>query len=221
MRGRVLLVTGALMASTTAVAHAEPPVTSTGWGSAGSADVLVDTQHVVTGELARCDADGPASARTTGGEAGPAAVFGFGGATCARKGPVASVQTGGQRFESDLLKHYGGPVLKVRTYAVGCATTDDSGSTGSMSIGEVTGFTVPSSIPANYRITVPGGEAGTALATITLNETVTPQPADGSLVTHAVHIKLFPQGGPASGDIYLGTAACNPFGKHPNVALGA
>ncbi|GAA1023957.1 MULTISPECIES: choice-of-anchor P family protein [Amycolatopsis] len=213
MRGRILLVTGVLLAAAPAAAHADPPVTSTGWGSAGSLDVLVDHEHVVTGELARCDADGPASARTPGGAAGEVAVFGFGGTSCERKGPVAQVKTGGQRFESDLLTRYGGPELKVRTYSVGCATTTDSGSTGSMSIGEVSGFTIPSSIPANYRITIPGGAAGTALATITLNETVTPQPADGSLVTHAVHVKLFPQGGPASGDIYLGTAACNPYGK--------
>ena len=213
MRARALLVAGGLLLAAPAAAHADPPVTSTGWGSAGSLDVLADNQHVVTGELARCDADGPADARTTGGAAGQIAVFGFGGTVCGRNGPVVDVQAGGQRFESDFLTRFGGPKLKIRTYAVGCSTNTDSGSTGSMSIGEVSGFTVPSSVPANYRITVPGGAAGTALATITLNETVTPTPADGSLVTHAVHVKLFPQGGPASGDIYLGTAACNPYGK--------
>jgi len=210
---RTLLVTGVLLLAAPSAAYADPPVTSTGWGSAGSVDVLADNQHVVTGELARCDADGPASARTLGGAAGQIAQFSFGGTVCGRKGPIADVQAGGQRFESGFLTRYGGPRLKVRTYSAGCATTTDSGSTGSMSIGEVSGFLVPSSIPANYRITVPGGAAGTALATITLNETVTPTPADGSLVTHAVHVKLFPQGGPASGDIYLGTAACNPYGK--------
>ncbi|WP_020657341.1 choice-of-anchor P family protein [Amycolatopsis benzoatilytica] len=221
MRGRTLLVTGVLLLAAPAAAHADPPIESTGWASAGSLDVLADNEHVVTGELARCDADGPATVRTPGGAAGRIAVFGFGGTVCGRNGPIAEAQAGGQRFESDFLARYGGPKLKVRTYAVNCSTTADAGSTGSMSIGEVAGFTVPSSIPANYRITVPGGPAGTALATITLNETVTPTPADGSLVTHAVHVKLFPQGGPASGDIYLGTAACNPFGKHPNVAWGA
>ncbi|MBB4688857.1 hypothetical protein [Amycolatopsis jiangsuensis] len=206
-----VVLTGMLAGVVAPVAHADP-VTSTGWGSAGSLDVLLDDQHVVTGELARCDADGPSSARSSGGVAGDVADFGFGGTTCGRDGAVATVQAGGQRFETDLLRRWGGPVLKVRTYSSGCATTE-SGSTGSMSIGEVSGFTVPSSVPANYLITIPGGEAGTALATVTLNETVTPQPADGSLVTHAVHLKLFPQGGPASGDLYLGTAACNPYGK--------
>jgi hypothetical protein len=95
---------------------------------------------------------------------------------------------------------------------VKCATTA-TGSQGEVSIGAVEGITVPAQIPPNDRIVIPGGPAGTALATVILNETVTPQPPDGSLVTHAVHIELFPQGGPASGDIYLGTAACDPFGK--------
>ena len=167
---------------------------------------------MTTGDLARCDADGPVAARSDGGKTGDVAVFGLGGTTCGRKDTVTTVQAGGQRFESDVLKRYGGPVLKVRTYSVGCSTTRN-GSTGDVSIGTVEGITVPSSIPANYRVAIPGGAAGTALATVTLNETVTPQPADGSLVTHAVHIQLFPQGGPAGGDIYLGTAACNPFGK--------
>ncbi|WP_233573789.1 hypothetical protein [Amycolatopsis panacis] len=204
----VTVLTGLLLGT---AAHAAE-VTSTGWGSAGSLDLLVDGEHVVTGELARCDADGPLSARSDGGVAGNVADFGFGGSTCGRTGAVATAQGGGQRFETDLLRRWGGPVLKVRTYSSGCSTTE-SGSTGSMSIGEVSGLTVPSSIPANYSITIPGGEAGTAMATVTLNETVTPQPADGSLVTHAMHLKLFPQGGPASGDLYLGTAACNPYGK--------
>ncbi|MGW4486523.1 hypothetical protein ACWEOE_22080 [Amycolatopsis sp. NPDC004368] len=213
MRGRILVTATALLgaAAAGAPAHADAP-TSTGWGSSGSVDVLVDNQHVVTGELARCDADGPTSVRTEGGATGDVADFGLGGTTCGRTGPAATVTAGGQRFEADVLKRYGGPALSVRTYSAGCTTTRN-GSTGTVSIGEVKGFTVPSSIPANYRVLIPGGAAGTALAAITINETVTPQPADGSLVTHAVHIQLFPQGGPASGDIYLGTAACNPFGK--------
>ncbi|MEW2507151.1 hypothetical protein AB0878_42520 [Amycolatopsis sp. NPDC047767] len=215
MRGRVLVTATALLgaaaAGLPAPALADGP-TSTGWGSSGSVDVLVDNQHVVTGDLARCDADGPTAARTTGGDTGDVAVFGLGATTCGRNGTTATVAAGGQRFEADVLKRFGGPAITVRTYSAGCSTTKN-GSSGTVSIGEVGGFTVPSSIPANYRVLIPGGEAGTALAAITINETVTPQPADGSLVTHAVHIQLFPQGGPAGGDIYLGTAACNPFGK--------
>ncbi len=204
-----------LLAVTTLVAPllvAAAPVTSTGWASSGSLDVTVDNEHVVTGELAKCTVDGPYSARTTGGATGDVAVFGIGESGCGRSDAVSIAQASGHRFEATVLERYGGPALSVRTYSAKCATTA-TGSLGEVSIGAVEGITVPAQIPPNHRIVIPGGPAGTALATVILNETVTPQPPDGSLVTHAVHIELFPQGGPASGDIYLGTAACNPFGK--------
>ncbi|MFJ9780482.1 choice-of-anchor P family protein [Amycolatopsis sp. NPDC101161] len=191
---------------------AAAPVTSTGWASSGSLDVTIDNEHVVTGDLAKCTADGPYAARTPGGETGEIAVFGTGESGCGRSDAVSIAQASGHRFEATVLKRYGGPALSVRTYSVKCATTA-TGSQGEVSIGAVEGITVPAQIPPNDRIVIPGGPAGTALATVILNETVTPQPPDGSLVTHAVHIELFPQGGPASGDIYLGTAACDPFGK--------
>lgn len=188
---------------------AAAPATSTGWASSGSVDVTVDNEHVVTGELAKCTADGPYSAQTQGGATGDIASFGFGESGCGRSGAVSVAQGAGHRFETTVLKRYGGPVLSVRTFSAKCATTA-TGSQGEVSVGTVEGITVPPQIPPNDRIVVPGGPAGTALATVVLNETVTPQPPDGSLVTHAVHIQLFPQGGPASGDIYLGTAACDP-----------
>lgn len=191
---------------------AAAPATSTGWASSGSLDVTVDNEHVVTGELAKCTVDGPYSARTAGGATGDVAVFGIGESGCGRSGAVSIAQATGHRFTATVLKRYGGPVITVRTFSAKCATTE-TGSGGEVSIGEVEGITVPAQIPPNDRIVIPGGPAGTALATVVLNETVTPQPPDGSLVTHAVHIELFPQGGPASGDIYLGTAACDPFGK--------
>ncbi|WP_332845864.1 choice-of-anchor P family protein [Amycolatopsis mongoliensis] len=191
---------------------AAAPVTSTGWASSGSVDVTIDNEHVVTGELAKCTVDGPYSARTQGGETGDVAVFGFGETGCGRSDAVSIAQASGHRFETTVLKRYGGPALSVRTYSAKCATTA-TGSLGEVEVGTVGGITVPAQIPPNDRIVIPGGPAGTALATVILNETVTPQPPDGSLVTHALHIKLFPQGGPASGDIYLGTAACDPFGK--------
>jgi hypothetical protein len=174
---------------------------------------MIDSEHIVTDELARCSADGPLTARTEGGTTGDIAEFGTGSTICGRNGPVATASASGHRFEVNVLTRYGGPALTVRTFSAGCATTVD-GATGDIEVGAVTGIKVPADIPPNFRIVIPGGPASTALATVTLNETVTPQPADGSLVTHAAHIKLFPQGGPASGDIYLATAACNPYGKH-------
>ncbi len=194
------------------LAGAGKPLTSTSWASAGSVDAMIDEQHIVTGELAKCTADGPMNAHTAGGTTGDIAIFGNGTTTCGRNGPVAVAEAQGHRFEADVLKRFGGPVITVRTYKSGCATTAD-GSVGDMEVGTVTGIKVPQDIPPNFRIVIPGGAAGTALATVTVNETVTPEPVDGSMVTHAVHIKLFPQGGPASGDIYVGTAACDPFGS--------
>jgi hypothetical protein len=191
---------------------ATAPVTSTGWAASGSVDVLIDNEHIVTGELAKCTVDGPYQGWTQGGATGDIAVFGAGDSSCERSGEVSTAQAGGRRFRATVLQRYGGPVLTVRTFSAKCSTTA-TGSLGEVSVGAVEGVTVPEEIPPNHRIVIPGGAAGTALATVVLNETVTPQPPDGSLVTHAVHLKLFPQGGPASGDIYLGTAACDPFGK--------
>lgn len=207
--------TGRLLAVTTlagSLLGAAAPVTSTGWASSGSVDVTIDNEHIVTGELAKCTVDGPYRGWTQGGATGDVATFGAGDTGCGRSGAVSIAQAAGRRFRATVLKRYGGPELSVRTFSAKCATTD-IGSSGEVAVGAVEGVTVPSEIPPNYRIVIPGGAAGTALATVVFNETVTPQPPDGSLVTHAVHIKLFPQGGPASGDLYLGTAACDPFGK--------
>ncbi len=191
---------------------AAAPVKSTAWASAGSVDVTIENEHIVTGELAKCGVDGPYSARTAGGTTGDIATFGTGDAGCGRNGPVSVAQGEGRRFQLDVLKRFGGPVITVRTFFAKCATTQD-GSFAGIEVGATTGIAVPESIPANYKIVIPGGVAGTALATVVVNETLTPTPADGSLVTHALHIRLFPQGGPASGDIYLATAACDPYGK--------
>ncbi|WP_236005448.1 hypothetical protein [Amycolatopsis pittospori] len=208
----VTMLTGALVAGgpLTASAEAAPATAS---ASVGSLDVEMGDEHVVTGELAPCDVDGPLSAKTQGGATGDFAKFGGGESSCGRTGAVAVGEATGRRFETTLLRQFGGPVIKVRTFMAKCSTTKD-GSLGYIEFGDVSGFTLPESIPQNYRLTIAGGKGGTALASITVNETVTPTPPDGSLVTHMLHIKLFPQGGgPAKGDIYLGTARCDPYGK--------
>jgi hypothetical protein len=99
-----------------------------------------------------------------------------------------------------VLKRFGGPELTVRTFGAKCSTTTDSGSAAYIDIGQVTGITVPATIPSNYTITIPGGPAGKPMAQVIVNEVITPDPADGSLLTNALHLELFPQGGPASGD---------------------
>jgi hypothetical protein len=209
----VTMLTGALVAGG-ASASAEPAPARAS-ASVGSVDVEIGDQHIVTGELAPCDVDGPLTANTAGGSIGDFARFNGGDSRCGRTGAVAVGEAAGRRFETTLLKRYGGPVIKVRTFLAKCSTTKD-GSLGYIEFGDIIGFTLPENIPQNYRQTITGGKGGTALASLTVNETVTPTPPDGSLVTHMLHIKLFPQGGgPAKGDIYLGTARCDPYGKKP------
>ncbi len=210
----VTMLTGALVTGVSAIASADAaPATAS--ASVGSLDVEIGDEHVVTGDLAPCDVDGPLTGKTQGGSTGDFARFGGGDSNCGRTGAVAVAEASGRRFETSLLKRFGGPVIKVRSFMAKCSTTKD-GSLGYIEFGDVTGFTLPENIPQNYRLTIAGGKGGTALASLTVNETVTPTPPDGSLVTHMLHIKLFPQGGgPAKGDIYLGTARCDPYGKKP------
>ena len=96
------------------LAGAGKPLTSTSWASAGSVDAMIDEQHIVTGELAKCTADGPMNAHTAGGTTGDIAIFGNGTTTCGRNGPVAVAEAQGHRFEADVLKRFGGPVITVR-----------------------------------------------------------------------------------------------------------
>ena len=190
------------------------PITATASGSAGSIDVTADGQHVQVDTIAPCTADGPVHATTPGGQYGNVGVFGNSETSCARQADgVAIGQASGRRFKTTLLRAYGGPVITVRTFVARCATTG-TGSDGYIEIGEVTGITVPANIPANYTITIPGVAPETRpMARVVLNELITPRPPDGSLTTNTVHIKLFPEGGPAEGDIVLGTAKCDPFGQ--------
>ncbi|MEV6913236.1 choice-of-anchor P family protein [Amycolatopsis sp. NPDC051071] len=208
----VTMLTGALVAGGTASASAEAaPATAS--ASVGSLDVEVGDEHVVTGDLAPCDVDGPLTAKARGGFIGDFARFAGGDSSCGRTGAVAVGEASGRRFETTVLKQFGGPVIGVRMFKAKCSTTKD-GSLGYIEFGDVSGFTLPENVPQNYRLTIAGEKGGAALASLTVNETVTPTPADGSLVTHMLHIKLFPQGGgPAKGDIYLGTARCDPYGK--------
>lgn len=211
-RAKGVLLAALCLAAVPVTAQAQE-VTATGSGSVGAADVTVEGEQDRADPIAPCALDATAENRADPVFVGPTTKFGLGSTKCVRGADgTASVQVEGSRFETSALRLYGGPRITVRTYQVGCTTTKN-GSSGSMQLGAVTGFTVPENIPVNYTIPVPGRTEGDPpMAEIVLNELVVPHPADGSLVTHAMHIKLFPQGGPASGDIYVGTAACDPFG---------
>jgi hypothetical protein len=211
-RTKRILAAALCLAAVPATARADE-TTATGAGSVGAMHVTVGDQTAHEDPIAPCVVGGTGENRTDPVTVGMTTRYGLGETSCTRNSDgTASVQVTGSRFDTTLLRQFGGPRITVRTYQAGCTTTAN-GSNGSMELGSATGFTVPDSIPPNYTITIPGrAEGDPPLADIVLNELVVPHPPDGSLVTNALHIKLFPQGGPAAGDILVGSAACDPYG---------
>jgi hypothetical protein len=124
-------------------------------------------------------------------------------------GEIATVTVTGGRFRFDALLPYNGPRIRLSTYTAKCETTLD-GSKSSFQFSGLSGIKVPSQIPSNYVVTVPGGPNGKPKATVTFNETQAPNPPDGSMTVHLMHIRMFPEGGPTTGDAYVGTAHCSP-----------
>lgn len=212
-RTKRILAAALCLAAVPATAQADE-VTATGAGSVGALHVTVGDQTAHEDPIAPCVVGTTEKNRTDPVAVGAATRYGLGETSCSRGSDgTASVEVTGSRFDTTLLRQFGGPRITVRTYKAGCTTTTN-GSNGSMELGSVSGFTVPDTIPPNYTITIPGrAEGDPPIADVVLNELVVPHPPDGSLVTNALHIKLFPQGGPASGDILVGSAACNPFGS--------
>ncbi|GAB3564615.1 choice-of-anchor P family protein [Amycolatopsis endophytica] len=214
-RARKIVTVATLLGGLVAVqASAQAQQGATGAGSVGAADITVEGMTAHSDPIAPCAVDTTPSNRTDPITVGTKTKYGLGETTCTRNADgTASVKVTGQRFETSVLEQFGGPVIKARTFGAGCNTTAN-GSNGSMELGTVTGITVPQSIPPNHVVTIPGATPDAPpMAEVVLNELVVPTPADGSLTTNALHIKLFPQGGPASGDILVGSASCSPYGR--------
>ncbi|WP_236794905.1 choice-of-anchor P family protein [Amycolatopsis sp. GM8] len=209
----IVAASALFLAAIPATAQAQPnDEIGTGAGSVGAVHVVIGAQTTHADPIAPCSIGGTQQNRTD-----PVTFdttkYGLSSTSCTRNADgTVSVQVSGARFQTTVLRQFGGPMISARTFKSGCNTTEN-GSNGSMELGAVTGITVPASIPPNYVTTIPGRAAGDPpMAEVVLNELIVPTPADGSLVTNAMHIKLFPQGGPASGDILVGSAACDPFG---------
>lgn len=198
------------------VAHAEENKPPSAWASAGKVDVTAGTDHLYMDSLALCSVAGPKKNKSNGGSIGDTIKFGVADSDCgwtSQAGTYVAVgQARGSRFETSILKEYGGPVITVRTFDVKCSTTS-LGSNGYVQFGAVEGFATPDKIEPNTTVIIDGPEKEQPLAKIVLNEVVVPEPTDGSLTTTAIHIKLFPEGGPISGDIYAGSAGCDPYGR--------
>ncbi|WAL64429.1 hypothetical protein ORV05_26145 [Amycolatopsis cynarae] len=185
-----------------------------GSASAGAADITVDGQRAFVDPTAPCETGTAPSGQSDPVRVGTTTRFGTATSTCGlNPDGTANVKASGQRFETSVLQRYGGPLIRVRVFSAACSTTAD-GSSGRIELSGVTGITLPQEIPANYTMRIPGRTPGTPpVAEIVANELIAPTPPDGSLTAHALHIRLFPEGGPASGDIVLGTASCDPFGR--------
>lgn len=124
-------------------------------------------------------------------------------------GEIATANVTGGRFRFDALRQYDGPRIRLSSYTAKCETTL-TGSKSSFTFSGLSGISVPSQIPPNHVVTVPGGPDGKPKATVTFNEMHTPNPPDGSMTAHLMHIRMFPQGGPTTGDAYIGTVHCSP-----------
>ena len=213
MKMRAPVVALMVVATTTLLAGpagAADPTTAT--ASAGSVNLTSGGTVTSQDSIAPCTTPGANS--TSGVTPLPGVQYGSATTSCtvaADTGDVTAKAAGG-RFQVSLLRDHGGPLIKLTKWSVQCAT-DGANSSGSMSVAGLTGVTVPSSIPVNYTVTVPGQAQGDpALAKVVFNEMVAPDPPDGSMTLNLMHITLFPDSpdGPEHGDIVLGTVGCNP-----------
>ena len=193
---------------------AAPAQAATGPATASAASGAVaaelDGQQVSLEPLAPCVLGQTPEAAVEGAAVDGVVSYGPSSTTCVLEEGEAVARAEGQTFETSVLARYGGPTVKVRNYSAECRTTG-TGSSTSMTLSGVTGFDMPAGLPVNQKISIPAPDQGAApLAEITVNEIVAPEQPDGSVVTHALRMELFPGGGPASGEIVLGTAACDP-----------
>lgn len=184
-------------------------------GTIGSVDATYDGEAVAIDPLAECDTQGSATGASAAVREAGFLEFGTGRSTCEldEETGVASAEVTGRLFRLDALRPYGGPRIRMTNYTVECATTEN-GSTASFHIGGLSGLSVPSQLPPNHVVTVPGrGVGAPPLAKVTLNETVVPDPPDGSMTVNIMRINLFPDGGGGEldGEVVVGSVSCSPF----------
>ncbi|HEY0450659.1 choice-of-anchor P family protein [Actinophytocola sp.] len=184
-------------------------------GSLGAVDLVLDGDPAEIAPIAECGTDGVEDATSSGAEVAGFVQFSGGTSTCTvdQATGVATASVTGARFRLDGLRQYGGPrTIRMTSFTATCHTTE-TGSSASFQFRGLTGLTVPSSIPPNHVITIPGAAGAPPVATVTLNETIVPSPPDGSMTVNLMHFHLFPQGpaDKASGDIVVGSVNCAPF----------
>lgn len=176
-------------------------------GSAGA----VTIGQVTVEPIAPCSTEGDLDAESDSVAVPNMVTYASGTSTCTvdEAGEIAKTTVSGGRFRFDGLRSHGGPRIRLNSFTAKCETTL-TGSNSSIQFSGLTGVTVPSQLPSNHVVTIPGGPQGKPMATVTFNEAVLPSPADGSMTVNLMHIRMFPQGGPTSGDAYVGTVHCAP-----------
>ncbi|HEY7597056.1 MAG TPA: choice-of-anchor P family protein [Actinophytocola sp.] len=185
-------------------------------GTIGSVEATYGGDPVQVEPLAACDTQDVQVADSASHVERGFLEFGRGSSSCTRDADtgVASAEVTGELFRLDALRAYGGPRIRLTDYTVECATTEN-GSSASFHIGGLSGLAVPSRLPPNHVVTVPGSEpAAPPLARVTLNETVVPDPPDGGITVNLMHVRLFPDGGSQGdlgGEIVVGSVHCSPF----------
>ncbi|HEX3790216.1 MAG TPA: hypothetical protein VHW44_20275 [Pseudonocardiaceae bacterium] len=210
-------VIGAVFAATLSLgvlpaSAATPKANPDGVASPGSASVVQNgTTKSITG-LARCDVDNKASASSPGASIANIVSYGSASSTCTKDATADTTKSvaNGSKFELDALVPYGGPRIRFTSYQVSCAATT-GGTSANWTFSGMTGLTgLPQQIPTDYTQTIKGSQ-NKVVAKVVLNEIILPNPNDGSIRLHLMHIVLFPNGGgPLSGNIYLGSTACSP-----------
>lgn len=201
----ILLVVGGALAAPP-VAGADPQV---GSGEVGSMDVTTVEGSPGAGPIAGCDVAGPVTAATDGVQSLGVATFGPGGSSCAHTldTDTISVTATGTDFTLYALSGTGAGTISIEGYQADCSATG-GGSRAGMSLSGVRGVDVPSRIPSNYTVTIPGRD-GETVATVVLNAI---RFGDrGRVDLDAARITLHGDAGAAAdGELVLGSVRCAP-----------
>lgn len=191
-------------------APAGAAATVQGTANAGSAKVVMDGTPSAVDALAPCDIAGTATNSTDGAVVDDVVSYGPATTSCTHDAAArtSAMSVKGGEFDFTALTRYGGPEISFDSYQTGC--TGANGSTGgSFHLTGQRGVELPDPLPANYTVTVPGvSKADPPMAKLVFGEVVPAPTQDGSTRLNTLHIKLFPEGGPSSGDLYLGSVYC-------------
>ncbi|HEX6357424.1 hypothetical protein [Actinophytocola sp.] len=208
---RVFIVLSLVLVSTGVAVPAQAqsgPGDAVAWGHAG----MVTGQTVVA-PVAPCHTERRLTASNTLTSVPNVVTFRNSKSVCTidALGEEASVTVTGGRFVFDWLRRWGGPSIRLASYLAKCDAVPE-GSESAFQFSGLSGVpgVLPQPVPANHKVTIAGGPNGRPWATVTFNEVHAPTPQNGSQTVHLMHIKIFPQGGPARGDAYIGTVFCSP-----------